>query len=41
MPSELDSYKYNVLQNIAEECPVKLNLEKSLEIELNWHQKNI
>ena len=41
MPSELDSYKYKALQNIAEECPVKLNLEKSLEIELNWNQKNI
>ena len=38
MPSELDSYKYKVLQNIAEECPVKLNLENSVDIILNWNQ---
>ena len=40
MPSELDSQKIKVLQSIAEECPVKLNLEDSVNIELNWHQEN-
>ncbi len=39
MPSELDSQKYKVLQRIAEVCPVKLNLEESVDIELNWYQK--
>ena len=37
MPSELDSHKINVLQSIAEECPVKLNLQNSMDIQLNWH----
>lgn len=37
MPSELDSQKIKVLQSTAEECPVKLNLEDSIDIELNWH----
>ena len=37
MPSEIDSQKYKVLQGIAEECPVKLNLENSIDIEMNWH----
>ena len=41
MPSELDSEKYKVLQRIAEECPVKLNLEESVDIKLNWHQAKI
>ena len=40
MPSDLDSHRFKVLQNIAEECPVKLNLEDSAVIELNWHQEN-
>ena len=41
MPSELDSQKYKILQRTAEECPVKLNLEESIEIKLNWHQTKI
>ena len=38
MPSELDSKKFKILQRIAEDCPVKLNLEDSVDINLNWHQ---
>ena len=38
MPFELDYQKYKVLKMKAEECPVKLNLEHSIEISLNWHQ---
>ena len=38
MPSNLASEKYKVLQRIAEDCPVKLNLEESIDIELNWNQ---
>ena len=41
MPSELDTEKYKILQRIAEECPVKLNLERSVDIKLNWHQTKI
>ena len=41
MPSELDTEKYKILQRIAEECPVKLNLERSVDIKLNWNQTNI
>ena len=41
MPSDLDSYKLKVLKRIAEECPVKLNLEESVNIELNWNKDNI
>ena len=37
MPSDLDSKKYKILQNIAEDCPVKLNLECSIDIKLKWH----
>ena len=37
MPSGLDSHKFNVLQSKAEECPVKINLEESVAIELKWH----
>ncbi len=37
MPSDLDSQKYKILQNIAEDCPVKLNLECSIDIQLKWH----
>tara|TARA_Y100001968_G_scaffold240477_1_gene224020 strand:- start:976 stop:1356 length:381 start_codon:yes stop_codon:yes gene_type:complete len=39
MPSNLDSDKYEVLQSTAEVCPVKLNLEESIDIQLNWHQE--
>ncbi len=41
MPSELDSYKYKILQRVAKDCPVKLNLESSVDIKLNWHQTKI
>ena len=41
MPSELDSGKYKILQRKAQECPVKLNLEDSVDIRLNWHQAKI
>ena len=41
MPSELDSEKYKILQRTAEECPVKLNLEGSVDIKLNWYQTKI
>ncbi len=41
MPSDLDSQKYKILQNTAENCPVKLNLESSVDIKLNWHQTKI
>ncbi len=41
MPSAIDSNKIKVLKSIAEECPVKLNLEKSVDIELAWHQNKI
>ena len=37
MPSDLDSQKYKIFQKVAEECPVKLNLESSVDILLNWH----
>ena len=37
MPSELDSQKYISLKRAAEECPVKLSLEASVDIKLNWH----
>ena len=36
--SEIDSQKYKILQKTAEDCPVKLNLEESIDINLNWHQ---
>ena len=41
MPFDLDPQKYKVLQQIAEECPVKLNLEASVDIDLNWHQEKL
>ena len=41
MPSELDSEKYKILHRSAEDCPVKLNLEGSVEIKLNWSQQRI
>ena len=41
MPSELDFQKYKILQKTAEDCPVKLNLEGSVDIKLNWHQTKI
>tara|TARA_Y100001968_G_scaffold170609_1_gene156072 strand:+ start:475 stop:861 length:387 start_codon:yes stop_codon:yes gene_type:complete len=41
MTSELDSEKYKILQRTAEECPVKINLEGSVDIKLNWHQSKM
>ena len=41
MPSELDSKRYKILKRTAEECPVKLNLENSMDIKLSWHQTKI
>ena len=41
MPSELDSQKFETLKRTAEECPVKLNLESSVDIKLNWHKTKI
>ncbi len=41
MPQDLDYERLKVLQNIALECPVKLNLEESIDIDLNWHQGEI
>ena len=41
MPFELDYQKYKILQRTAEDCPVKLNLEASVDIKLNWHQTKI
>ena len=41
MPSEIDSKMYEILQRTAEDCPVKLNLEGSVDIKLNWHKTKI
>ncbi len=41
MPDELDSEKYKILQRIAEDCPVKHNLEGSVDIKLNWYQTKL
>ena len=41
MPSELDSKRYKILKRTAEDCPVKLNLEESMDIKLSWHQTKI
>ena len=38
MPSDLASQKYKILQSAAQDCPVKLNLEESIDIKFNWHQ---
>ena len=37
MPSKLDYKKYKILQRTAEDFPVKLNLQDSVDIKLNWH----
>ena len=39
MPSDLDSKKYKILQKTADDCPVKLNLECSIDIKLKWNKK--
>ena len=38
MPSEIDSQKYKILKETAQDCPVKINLEASIDIKLNWHK---
>ena len=38
MPAELDSQMYKILQRIANDCPVKLNLEGSVDIKFNWYK---
>ena len=35
---DLDSEKYKVLQKSAEDCPVKISIEESVDIELIWHR---
>ena len=35
--SAMDSEKYKILRKTAEDCPVKRNLEDSIEIKSNWH----
>ena len=39
--SAMDSEKYKILRKTAEDCPVKRNLENSIEIKSNWHQTKI
>ena len=41
MPSQLESHVLKVLKSSAEDCPVKLNLEDSVDIELNWHKEKV
>ena len=41
MPHELDSHRLKVLKNTSEDCPVKLNLDESIDIELNWHKEKV
>ena len=41
MSSDIDIQKFKILQRTAEECPVKLNLENSIDIKFNWHQDKI
>ena len=41
MPHVLDKNKYKILQSVAEDCPVKLNLEGYMEINMNWHQEKV
>ena len=37
MQHELDADKFKVFQKVSQECPVKINLEESIDIRLNWH----
>ena len=37
MPPNLDSQKYKILQRISEDCPVKLNLQDAVDININWN----
>ena len=39
MQSELDAQKYEFLQRIAQDFPVMINLQASINIHLNWHKE--
>ena len=41
MPHELDEDKLKVLQSVSNECPVKLNLEESIDIRFKWHYEKV
>tara|TARA_B100000579_G_C22677988_1_gene778868 strand:+ start:182 stop:412 length:231 start_codon:yes stop_codon:yes gene_type:complete len=41
MPPKLDSYKLKLLQSKVDKCPLKVNLEATVDIKLNWHQEKI
>ena len=41
MPHELDKNKYKILQSVAEDWPVKINVEGFMEININWHQEKV
>ena len=41
MPHKLNSHRFKVFQSTSDNCPVKLNLEESIEIELNWHKEKV
>ena len=41
MPHELDKDKLKVLQSVSKDCPVKLNLEESIDIRFNWHYEKV
>ena len=41
MPHELDADKFKVFQKVSQECPVKINLEESIDIRLNWHYEKV
>ena len=40
MPHQLDAHKFKVFQKVSQECPVKINLEESIDIRFNWHHEN-
>ena len=37
MQKELDSDQFHLLKRIADDYPVKLNFEHSIEIQMNWN----
>ena len=41
MPYNLKLYKYKILKRAAEQCPVKLNLEDSIDIVMHWHKDKV
>ena len=38
LPFEIEFQKYKIFHITAEDCPVKINVEISLDTKLNWHQ---